>query len=72
VPDSAWVFLKVKYTDITQNTNVQSSTVTEINCKINLYIIKKLISASSKMQFQNVSFRKGQKKYVKSRSIKKI
>jgi hypothetical protein len=30
VPDFGRVFLMVKYTDITQNTYVQSSTVTEI------------------------------------------
>jgi hypothetical protein len=30
VPDFGRVFLNVKYTDITQNTYVQSSTVTEI------------------------------------------
>jgi len=30
VPDFGWVFLMLKYTDITQNTYVQSGTVTEI------------------------------------------
>ena len=30
VPDFGRVFLMLKYTDITQNTSVQSSTVTEI------------------------------------------
>ena len=30
MPDFGWMFLMLKYTDITQNTYVQSETVTEI------------------------------------------
>jgi len=33
VPDFGWVFLMLKYTDITQNTYVQSRMVTEIKAR---------------------------------------